>query len=168
VGDGHELVKAAAKAIAENDGQPEINQSQHTLLVGDLPPRTGLCMGQRPAVAGIGRNKGFGMAGIGANPKRAIFSVKPPPTFFHPEMAQLRTKESGRRIKKTSVSQDLARPVAAVARCYGWISSVHRNFQVAIALIAIDTTKSDISATFNFAGPLPVSRRNIHGSRIIA
>jgi hypothetical protein len=51
---------------------------------------------------------------------------------------------------------------------YGWIWSVQRNCQVAIALIAIETTKSEISLTLIFAGPLPVSTRNIQGRRIMA
>ena len=51
---------------------------------------------------------------------------------------------------------------------YGWIWSVQRNCQVAIALIATDTAKSEISGRDIFAGPLPVNRRNIQGSRIMA
>jgi len=39
---------------------------------------------------------------------------------------------------------------------------------VAVALIAIDTVKSEISITVVLGGPLPVSKRNIHGRRIIA
>src|SRR5205809_8123668 len=52
--------------------------------------------------------------------------------------------------------------------CYGWIWSVQRNCQVAISLIATVTANSEISGTEIFAGPLPVSRRNIQGSRIMA
>lgn len=51
---------------------------------------------------------------------------------------------------------------------YGWIWSVQRNCQVAVALIATETMKSEISGTDMFSGPLPVSRRNIQGSRIMA
>jgi hypothetical protein len=51
---------------------------------------------------------------------------------------------------------------------YGWILSVQRNDHVAIPLIAIDTTKSEVSVTVILGGPLPVSKRNIHGRRIMA
>ena len=51
---------------------------------------------------------------------------------------------------------------------YGWIWSVQRNCQVAMALIATETVKSEISGTDRFGGPLPVSRRNIHGNKIMA
>ena len=51
---------------------------------------------------------------------------------------------------------------------YGWIWSVQRNCHVAMALIATETTKSEISGTEIFGGPLPVSRRNIQGSKIMA
>jgi len=56
----------------------------------------------------------------------------------------------------------------ATSAFYGWIWSVQRNCQVAIALIATETAKSEISGTDMFGGPLPVSRRNIQGSRIMA
>ncbi len=52
--------------------------------------------------------------------------------------------------------------------CYGWIWSVQRNCQVAMALIATDTTNSEISGTDIVVGPLPVNKRNIQGSRIMA
>ena len=59
--------------------------------------------------------------------------------------------------------------LSAVLRgSYGWIWSVQRNCHVAMALIATDTMKSEISGTVIFAGPLPVSKRNIQGSRIMA
>jgi|ERR1044072_4391290 len=51
---------------------------------------------------------------------------------------------------------------------YGWIWSVQRNSQVASALIATETAKSESSGTDRFNGPLPVSRRNIHGNKIMA
>src|SRR5947207_15081820 len=55
-----------------------------------------------------------------------------------------------------------------ISLCYGRIWSVQRNCQVAIALIATETANSEISGTEIFAGPLPVSKRNIQGSRIMA
>jgi hypothetical protein len=51
---------------------------------------------------------------------------------------------------------------------YGWIWSVQRNCQTANALIPTDTAKREISGTELFAEPLPVSKRNIHGSKIMA
>jgi hypothetical protein len=56
--DGCELVKAPAKKIAQTNGQPEINQSKHTQILGDLVDSTG------------------------ANPKRAMSSVKHGPELF--------------------------------------------------------------------------------------
>ena len=53
-------------------------------------------------------------------------------------------------------------------RRYGWISSVQRNCHMAIALIATETAKRKVSLTVIFDGPLPVSRRNIQGRRIMA
>jgi hypothetical protein len=53
--DGYELVKAPAKKITDTNSQSEINQSQHIQILGDLVDSTG------------------------ANPKRAISSVKHAP-----------------------------------------------------------------------------------------
>jgi hypothetical protein len=53
-------------------------------------------------------------------------------------------------------------------RYYGWILSVHKNNQVAVALMATETAKSEISVTVIVGRPFPVSKRNIHGRRIIA
>ena len=39
---------------------------------------------------------------------------------------------------------------------------------MAIPLIATETAKSETSVTLIFGGPLPVSKRNIHGMRIMA
>jgi hypothetical protein len=52
-------------------------------VTGDLPPSTGVRMAQRPAVAEVRPGKGLRLVGIGANPKREIFSVKQPSTLFH-------------------------------------------------------------------------------------
>jgi hypothetical protein len=52
---GYEPVKSPAKKITETNSQSEINQSQHTQILGDLTVSTG------------------------ANPKRAISSVKHAP-----------------------------------------------------------------------------------------
>ena len=60
------------------------------------------------------------------------------------------------------------RPRLTAISFYGWIWSVQRNCQVAIALIATETVKSETSGTDIFAGPLPVSKRNIQGSNIMA
>jgi hypothetical protein len=54
------------------------------------------------------------------------------------------------------------------AENHGWILSVHKNSQVAVALIATETAKSEISVTVIVGGPFPVSKRNIHGRRIMA
>lgn len=59
-------------------------------------------------------------------------------------------------------------PKATVNLFYGWIWSVQRNCQVAIALIVTETAKSENSGTDRFGGPLPVSSRNIHGNKIMA
>jgi hypothetical protein len=55
-----------------------------------------------------------------------------------------------------------------LAGAYGRIWLVQRNCQVATALIATATMKSETSITDIFGGPLPTNKRNIHGSRIIA
>lgn len=51
---------------------------------------------------------------------------------------------------------------------YGWIWFVQRNCHTAIALIAIEARKSEISDREMCGRPLPVSRRNIHGNKIMA
>ena len=51
---------------------------------------------------------------------------------------------------------------------YGWIWTVQRNCHIAVALIATETANSETSGKEIFAGPLPVSRRNIQGSKIMA
>ncbi len=51
---------------------------------------------------------------------------------------------------------------------YGWICSVQRNSHMAVALMATDTAKSALSGRLIFDGPLPASRRNIQGRRIMA
>ena len=56
--DGDEPVKAPAKEIPDTNGQAEINQSQHKKTLVNSPPSTG------------------------ANPKRAISSVKHLRSFF--------------------------------------------------------------------------------------
>jgi hypothetical protein len=59
-------------------------------------------------------------------------------------------------------------PITHHHSCYGWILSVHKNSQVAVPLIATETAKSESSVTVIVAGPFPVSKRNIHGRRIMA
>jgi hypothetical protein len=74
---GYKPVKAPAKKITDTNGQSEVNQSQHTQILADLLVSTRLRTSRlRPAVSGLRRANGFGVAGIGANPKRAISSVK--------------------------------------------------------------------------------------------
>jgi len=58
---GLELVKTAAKKVTDTSGERKINQSRHSQVL-DLPAS---------AFA-----RGFGLAGISANRKRAIFFVK--------------------------------------------------------------------------------------------
>ena len=62
--DGGEAVKSPAKEIADTNSQYEINQSQHTQVLSDLRPSTG------------------------ANPKCAIFYVKPSSMLFYPRMTR--------------------------------------------------------------------------------
>jgi hypothetical protein len=56
---GLKLVKTPAKKIPDKSGQREINQSEHTQVLADLPP----------ALV-------FDVADTGANRKRMIFFVK--------------------------------------------------------------------------------------------
>jgi hypothetical protein len=56
--DGYEPVKSPAKKITDTKSQSEINQSQHIKILADL------------------------MVSAGANPKRAISSVKHASTFL--------------------------------------------------------------------------------------
>jgi hypothetical protein len=76
------------------------------------------------------------------------------------------TREVGVKPDDEFLTTDHESPITSL--CYGWIWSVQRNCQVAIALIATDTAKSETSGTDNFVGPLPVSKRNIQGSKIMA
>jgi hypothetical protein len=59
---GLELVKTAAKKVTDTSGERKINQSRHSQVL-DLPPASAFA-------------RGFGLAGISANRKRAIFFVK--------------------------------------------------------------------------------------------
>ena len=69
---------------------------------------------------------------------------------------------------KEELLSDRTKDVETFLRFYGWIWSVQRNSHIAIALIATETANSEISGKEIFAGPLPVSRRNIQGSKIMA
>jgi hypothetical protein len=136
VGDGLELVKTPAKKVTDTSEQCEINQSQHSQVLADLPPVRVL----------VG---GFGPAIIGANRKRSVFFVK-----------HVRISPQRGPVNDATLQSDIF--------CYGWILSVHKNSQVAVALIATETAKSEISVTVIVGGPFPVSKRNIHGRRIMA
>src|SRR5438132_6463293 len=87
-------------------------------------------------------------AGAGANRKRMISPVK------HSAIVDCAGETGG-------CDHDLQ-------RYSPWIWSVQRNSHMASALIATETVKSDISIIVNLGGPLPVSSRNIQGSRIMA
>jgi hypothetical protein len=60
--DGYEPVKSPAKKITDTNSQYEINQSQHTQILADLT------------------------VSAGANPKRAISSVKHGPEFLERQL----------------------------------------------------------------------------------
>jgi hypothetical protein len=72
--DGYEPVKSPAKKITDTKSQSEINQSQHIKILADL------------------------MVSAGANPKRAISSVKHAPDLFRPQIVRKRTRPKNHRV----------------------------------------------------------------------
>src|SRR5205823_8602084 len=90
----------------------------------------------------------LGAAGASANRKRVISPVK------HSEIVDC--------------AGELGRSADDLQRYSPGIWSVQRNSHMASALIAMETVKSDTSIIVNLGGPLPVSSRNIQGSRIMA
>src|SRR5438132_14405466 len=79
--DRYELVKAPAKKVAETNSQSEINQRQHIQILGDLVDSTG------------------------ANPKRAISSVKHAPELSNADRKDPPTP----RLRRTGQVNGLAR-----------------------------------------------------------